>query len=1222
MSKILLIDDNADNLTSLSATLKDLIPKSVILVALSGPEGLELAADKQPDVIILDIRMPGMNGYEVLRLLKANVKTKIIPVILLTANYTDVKSKIRGLEAGADAFLSKPIDKNELIAQVKVMLRIKKAEDLLRRENILLESVAKGASQKFDFTQKKYQNVFDNNLAGIVETTFEGEILSCNTSLAKIFGFKTVEEVLELKTIPFYKNVSDRDKLVSLLKKDKKILNYEVDFVDKNGKTINALIRSFNIDEKTILTFFIDITDVKKLQETQNQYEKIVSSSTDMMALLDKNFTYLACNNTFFEAFGKTSEEIIGSTVEDIFGKEFFESVTKPNALRCLAGEVINYQKWFDFPVKGKCYMDVRFFPYKDKQNIIQGFVVNARDITKHKKIENALKESEQWNKEIFEGSLDAIFIVDSNAHIVDVNKAAASLTGYTKDELLKMSIPALHEEEDLEAFNKYFRRIMDGEPITSEAKIRRKDGTKVDTEFSNKRIIIGRVPYMHTIARDITERKKIEEMLMLVHFSTEHTKDAIYWIIPNGNFVNVNETACKELGYTKEELLQMSVFDVAPSFPRENWNSHWEELKEKGSMIFENTHLRKDGTTFPVEISVNYIKYGNKEYNCAFARDITERKLSEEKLGKEKALLKAIVDNIPILLTRYDPNTNILYLNKEFEKKVGWKTEEVKNIDLLEKVYPDPDYRQQAIEYMQKASIEWREFRVRSKSGKIVDSEWANIRLQDGTQIGIGIDITERKKNEEEIKQKNKQLLLLSKASTEINKVLDLDTILQQLVKIAIELTGSTSGASALYENDKMVFRTYNNKGKIIPIDFEFEKGYGVPGWVIKNKKPYITNDAKNDEHVIPEIQKELNFHQLIDVPILNKKGELLGCFEIHNTKDGRPYDDNDMEILQGLAANTSVAIENTQMFLERKKIEEVLSFERDKFSFILNSLPIGVTVLDSSDKYIFINSISLEIDRYPKDPSKLLGKDVRSNHPKNALSVIDELINDFKSGKKTHHFREDRKGKKDVLISYHSLHNSEGKYTGLIRLVTDITERKQAELKVRESRQRLSSHLDNTPLGGIFWDTDLKVTDWNKSAERIFGYSKEEALGKHANELIVPKEIQNKIDDIFNHLLTQTGGERSTDENITKEGKRIICDWYNVAITDANGKVTGVASLVDDITERKKTEKELKTRNRELQIFYDAAVGRELKVIELKKEINELLEKSGRNPKYELPV
>jgi len=125
----------------------------------------------------------------------------------------------------------------------------------------------------------------------------------------------------------------------------------------------------------------------------------------------------------------------------------------------------------------------------------------------KHK-MERKLKESEERYRLIFDGSRDAIFIAGEDSRFVEVNEATSALTGYSKEELLKMTIPDLHEAADLRAYKTFFRRIMAGEQITSESKILRKDGTKVDAEFSNRRIFIGDVPYMHTVARDISDRK------------------------------------------------------------------------------------------------------------------------------------------------------------------------------------------------------------------------------------------------------------------------------------------------------------------------------------------------------------------------------------------------------------------------------------------------------------------------------------------------------------------------------------------------------------------------------------------------------------------------------------------------------------------------------------------------------------------------------------------
>jgi len=139
---------------------------------------------------------------------------------------------------------------------------------------------------------------------------------------------------------------------------------------------------------------------------------------------------------------------------------------------------------------------------------------------------------------------------------------------------------------------------------------------------------------------------------------------------------------------------------------------------------------------------------------------------------------------------------------------------------------------------------------------------------------------------------------------------------------------------------------------------------------------------------------------------------------------------------------------------------------------------------------------------------------------------------------------------------------------------LKAELANRKKAENDLLESRNQLSIHLENTPVGAISWDTEFRVREWNPAAETIFGYSREEAMGKHAADLILPEDVREQVDLVFQNLLTGRGGERSMNENITKSGKRVLCDWYNTRLKTLDGKITGVASLVNDITERKKTQ------------------------------------------------
>lgn len=141
------------------------------------------------------------------------------------------------------------------------------------------------------------------------------------------------------------------------------------------------------------------------------------------------------------------------------------------------------------------------------------------------------------------------------------------------------------------------------------------------------------------------------------------------------------------------------------------------------------------------------------------------------------------------------------------------------------------------------------------------------------------------------------------------------------------------------------------------------------------------------------------------------------------------------------------------------------------------------------------------------------------------------------------------------------------------------EIVERKRVERELRESQLRLSLLFQQTQLAVIEWSPNFEVIDWNPAAERIFGYSRTEAIGHHADRLIVPQgefEQSNRVKAI--EELIAIGGNRSTNENLTKDGKVIVCDWYTTPLIDSNGLLVGFASLGLDITERARAIKALR--------------------------------------------
>jgi PAS domain S-box-containing protein len=150
-------------------------------------------------------------------------------------------------------------------------------------------------------------------------------------------------------------------------------------------------------------------------------------------------------------------------------------------------------------------------------------------------------------------------------------------------------------------------------------------------------------------------------------------------------------------------------------------------------------------------------------------------------------------------------------------------------------------------------------------------------------------------------------------------------------------------------------------------------------------------------------------------------------------------------------------------------------------------------------------------------------------------------------------------------------------GNIIGILGTYTDISERKQAIEDKRRSEQRLTLHFQQTPLAVIEFNNDREIVQWNQAAETIFGYHRDEAIGRNVVDLIVPKPERHQLQRVADSLLHAQDGRRRTNKNITKDGRTIMCDWYNTPLVDENGHVIGVASAAMDITERVKTEQEL---------------------------------------------
>lgn len=253
MKKILAIDDNEINLVLLNQIIKLYYSDFTFLQATSGKEGIEMAVNEKPEIILLDILMPEMNGYEVCEYLKNESETRHIPILMISALGQNPMERTKGLNAGADAFISKPFSQDELRAQIDVVLRIKKAEDLLRKRNESLEVLIKNQTTKYLHSEERYLQISEHALEFYWELDSNGIFTYVSPVIEKILGENPENIIGEESYKSLFQLDTDKGKMSFLEEcflNKKSFKSYEIELKVKNQKKKWLSVSGFPIFDK------------------------------------------------------------------------------------------------------------------------------------------------------------------------------------------------------------------------------------------------------------------------------------------------------------------------------------------------------------------------------------------------------------------------------------------------------------------------------------------------------------------------------------------------------------------------------------------------------------------------------------------------------------------------------------------------------------------------------------------------------------------------------------------------------------------------------------------------------------------------------------------------------------------------------------------------------------------------------------------------------------
>ncbi len=662
------------------------------------------------------------------------------------------------------------------------------------------------------------------------------------------------------------------------------------------------------------------------------------------------------------------------------------------------------------------------------------------------------------------------------------------------------------------------------------------------------------RQKYEHAVEENLLQKKDLETSRMRYKYFVERTNEGFFRMestqpIPTNlppeiqiqhmfkymYVAECNEIFARSYGYNKAaDIIGFSFNKLihGRSTQTENLKSLTYFIEANYQITDGNTKVlsKKGEECFYLNNSIGIVENNSLVAFWGTQRDITEKKKIEIALENEKTLFKAIVDNIPVMITLYNPKIDMLFFNKEFETKIGYTTKEANETDFIAKIYPTVALGKQARDFMLSGSKGWKEFPLINKKGETINSEWTNIRLENGTQIGIGLDITERKIANDKLLKSNSFLVNTLENMTDGYVSLNNNWVYTYVNQKAGELLGRNP--------QELV-------GKHIWT--EFPEGIDQPFY--------------NNYHKAKETQKPIIFEEFFE-----------------------PWK---MWFENRVVPNENGLAIFFQNITERKLIQNKIIEEKLKAQQYLNVAGVMLLSIDPLGTIKLINPKGCEILGYKED--EILEENWFDKFiPKEERESIREVSKKIFSGElKSVKYYENEiitKSGEKRLIGWinENLLDENGKIIGVLSSGEDITERKNAESTLKLSEEKYRTLFENAPEGILIADKNSNYLDANDTMCKMLGYTYSEFVGLHAKDIVIQSEYQN-IDPALNTI------NRKEEYNKEWQFKRKDNSVFSAEVMVTTMPDGNLLGLIRDITERKIAEEELIKYNKRLQLLHN---------------------------------
>lgn len=492
--------------------------------------------------------------------------------------------------------------------------------------------------------ERKFFTVFHSSPEGIILTTLDGKYVDVNLKFLEITGY-TRDEILGKTTteLNFWKDPDVRKKFITSILEGNSKQSVEFEFVLKSGEIKQGYLSSELIEignDTMLLSIMQDITERKEIEfqirKSEQLFRALVENSPDFIARYDREFRRVYVNPAIQKLFAGHQTDIIGKTPAErspLYAPQVYIDHLK---------QVIETgnENIVEIPFKtteGQMHWgQMRFVPEFGSDGKVATVLAIGRDI-------HEIKESEQKFKMLASNFPDFVIRFNKSLQYTYVNPAVENAFNITSTEFINRSLqdfPLFFKPEQNDALiSLVTRNFIDGKSQDSEITGEILIGERIfEIRLVPEKDATENIVSTLCILRDITDRKQSEHNLQIMSTALANINQGVFLLDSNSRLRYVNEAACKSLGYTKEELMELKLPDIDPDFKNELRHEYFKLAREKKLPKIESVHKRKDGEIFPVEISSTFFNYGGEELILSLAENITERKIVEQELMDRQA--------------------------------------------------------------------------------------------------------------------------------------------------------------------------------------------------------------------------------------------------------------------------------------------------------------------------------------------------------------------------------------------------------------------------------------------------------------------------------------------------------------------------------------------------------------------------------------------------------